>query len=91
MIIPAYALNSAISEIPVIGTIITGGPGEGVFALNYALKGTMRRPKFQINPVSAIAPGILRNMFPTGGGGGVAADGTPAKKERLTPASKTDQ
>ena len=89
-IIPAYALNAAVGEIPLVGTILTGGRGQGVFGLNFALKGTMRSPKFQINPVSAIAPGILRRMFQIGGGG-VAADGTPAKKERSTPTSKTDQ
>jgi len=67
-IIPAYALNSAISNVPVLGDVLTGGKGQGVFGLNFALKGSMDRPRFLVNPVSAIAPGIFRNLFNIGGG-----------------------
>lgn len=68
-IIPAYALNSAIGEIPILGDILTGGKGEGIFGLTYAVGGTMARPRFQVNPVSAIAPGILRKFFEYGSNG----------------------
>jgi len=67
-IIPAYALNSAISNVPVLGDVLTGGKGQGVFGLNFALKGSMDQPRFLVNPVSAIAPGIFRNLFNIGGG-----------------------
>ena len=67
-IIPAYALNSAISNVPVLGDVLAGGKGQGVFGLNFALKGSMNRPRFLVNPVSAIAPGIFRNLFNMGGG-----------------------
>ncbi|QIG50750.1 hypothetical protein G5V57_25265 [Nordella sp. HKS 07] len=66
-IIPVYALNSAIGEIPILGQILTGGKGEGIFGLTYAVGGTMSQPRFQVNPVSAIAPGILRKFFEYGG------------------------
>jgi hypothetical protein len=66
-IIPAYALNAAIGEVPILGDILTGGKGEGIFGLTYALGGTMAQPRFQVNPVSAIAPGILRKFFEYGG------------------------
>ncbi|MEE4239235.1 MAG: AsmA-like C-terminal domain-containing protein [Anderseniella sp.] len=74
-IIPAYALNSAISNVPVIGDVLTGGKGQGVFGLNFALQGSMNQPRFLVNPVSAIAPGIFRNLFNIGGGQ-TNADGT---------------
>ncbi len=80
-IIPAYALNAAIGEFPLLGQLLVGGKGQGVFGLNFALKGTMGQPEFVVNPVSAIAPGFLRRIFDIGGGG-VAADGTPAKPRR---------
>ncbi len=67
-IIPAYALNAAVGEIPILGDILTGGKGEGIFGLTYAVGGTMARPRFQVNPVSAIAPGILRKFFEYGSG-----------------------
>jgi len=70
-IIPAYGLNSALSEIPLVGDILTGGKGQGVIGLTFALGGTMDKPQFQVNPVSAIAPGILRKFFEYGGNGGV--------------------
>jgi len=68
-IIPAYGANAALGKIPLIGDILTGGGGEGIFGLTYALGGTMAAPRFQVNPVSAIAPGILRKFFEFGGSG----------------------
>jgi hypothetical protein len=79
-IIPAYELNAALGEVPLLGQILVGGKGQGLFGLNYALKGTMKEPKFLVNPVSAIAPGIFRRLFDFGGGG-VAADGTPQQAQ----------
>ncbi|HUR42627.1 MAG TPA: AsmA-like C-terminal domain-containing protein [Aestuariivirga sp.] len=70
-IIPAYALNSAISEIPLVGDILTGGKGQGIIGLTFALSGNMENPRFQVNPVSAIAPGILRKFFEYGNNGAV--------------------
>jgi hypothetical protein len=70
-IIPAYGLNSALSEIPLFGDILTGGKGQGVIGLTFALGGTMEKPQFQVNPVSAIAPGILRKLFEYGTNGAV--------------------
>ena len=89
-ITPAYAVNAALGEIPIVGALVTGGPNQGIFGLNFALAGTMSQPRFKINPVSAIAPGIFRNFFAIGGGG-VAADGTPAKPKQPTSESKTDR
>ena len=62
-IIPAYELNAALGEIPLVGTILTGGKGQGVIGLTFALGGSIDKPKFQVNPVSAIAPGFLRKLF----------------------------
>lgn len=81
-IIPAYALNAAVGDVPLLGALLTGGKGQGVFGLTYALQGTMKKPKFIVNPVSAIAPGFLRNLFAIGGGGNVGSDGTGHKKVR---------
>ena len=38
----------------------------------------MAKPRFQVNPVSAIAPGILRKFFEYGGSNGPA----PKRRER---------
>ncbi len=67
--IPAYGLNAAVGKIPLFGDILTGGKGQGVFGLTFALSGTMANPKFQVNPISALAPGILRKFFEYDGSG----------------------
>ena len=68
-IIPAYGVNAALGNIPLFGQILTGGKGQGIFGLTFALGGSMANPKFQVNPLSAIAPGILRKFFEFDGAG----------------------
>lgn len=68
-IIPAYGINAAVGNIPLFGEILTGGKGQGVFGLTFAFGGTMASPKIQFNPLSAIAPGILRKIFEFDGSG----------------------
>jgi Protein of unknown function len=61
--IPAYGLNSVIGEIPLLGELLTGGNKEGVLGITYAMGGTIAKPKYQMNPLSFLAPGILRKVF----------------------------
>ena len=62
--IPAYALNSVFGHIPLLGEIFTGGEkGGGVFAATYRMTGPIEEPMVSVNPLSALAPGILRNVF----------------------------
>ena len=62
-IVPAYTLNSVLGSVPVLGRLLTGGAGQGVFALNFSLKGAMADPQISVNPLSALAPGILRDII----------------------------
>ncbi|MBI2586475.1 MAG: hypothetical protein HYW28_11510, partial [Rhodospirillales bacterium] len=63
-VVPAYAINSALGRLPVIGDIFTGGEkGGGVFAANFAMSGPTTDPKVTVNPLSALTPGIFRNVF----------------------------
>ncbi|MFM8746618.1 MAG: DUF3971 domain-containing protein [Aestuariivirga sp.] len=62
-IIPAYALNAAVGDIPLLGDILTGGRGQGIIGVTFALGGTVDKPSFQMNPMSAVAPGFLRMFF----------------------------
>ena len=91
VIIPAYALNAALGKIPVLGVLLTGKPGEGVFGMTFALKGTIHKPKFIVNPLSAVAPGIFRQLFHVGGQN-VNPDGTPMRRTpvRKRPHSRTN-
>lgn len=61
--VPAYALNSLLSNIPVLGVVIAGGQNEGIFALNYHVTGVIGSPTIVVNPLSAIAPGLMRKIL----------------------------
>ena len=64
--VPAYGLNNLFSQIPVFGPILGGGNNEGLFAVNFRITGQATAPVLTINPLSAIAPGVLRKMFGVG-------------------------
>ena len=62
-IVPAYALNSVLGIVPVIGPLLLGGEGQGLFAANYQVTGSAADPQVSVNPLSALAPGFLRRLF----------------------------
>ncbi|MHA6262155.1 hypothetical protein ACXYMO_03050 [Arenibacterium sp. CAU 1754] len=55
VISPVYLLNS-------IGSILTR-KGEGLLGFSYKLRGTAQDPSVSVNPLSALAPGLLREVF----------------------------
>jgi hypothetical protein len=62
-LVPAYTLNSVLGNIPLLGTLLTGGQGEGIFAANFRVAGTLDAPEVTVNPLSVLAPGLLRKLF----------------------------
>ena len=62
-LVPAYTLNSVIGDIPLIGNLLVGGEGQGVFASNFRLYGKLEDPQVSVNALSTLAPGVLRNLF----------------------------
>ena len=62
-LVPAYTLNSVIGDIPVIGSLLLGGQGQGVFASNFRVYGPTEDPQVSVNVLSTLAPGFLRNLF----------------------------
>jgi len=62
-LVPAYALNSILGNIPIIGEWIQGGKGEGLFSATYSISGDLSEPKIDVNGWSALAPGFIRNLF----------------------------
>jgi hypothetical protein len=66
-IVPMYAFNSVLGSIPLIGDILTGGEGGGLFAATYSVSGPIEEPTISVNPLAALAPGIFRKLFEGGG------------------------
>ena len=66
-IVPVYAFNSIVGaivgNIPLLREILVGSEGDGVFAATYRVDGTFDEPAVTINPIAALAPGFLRNLF----------------------------
>jgi hypothetical protein len=61
-IVPVSDLNKMLSAIPIIGTVLTAG-GEGIIAATYTITGPKDKPEVMVNPLSVLAPGILRKLF----------------------------
>jgi len=61
--VPVYAFNNLFAKIPVVGFILAGGANGGLFGINYRITGKASAPTLSINPLSAIAPGIFREIF----------------------------
>ena len=60
---PAYALNSVLGNFPVLGSLLMGGEGQGLFAASFRLTGSNDDPTVTVNPLSALTPGLLRHLF----------------------------
>jgi hypothetical protein len=62
-IVPAYALNAALGRIPLIGRLFSAEKGGGLIAVRAHITGQLTDPKVSINPLSALTPGFLRDLF----------------------------
>ena len=63
-LVPAYAINAAFNRIPIVGDILTGGDkGSGIFAATYRWNGSTETTSPSVNPLAALAPGVLRKFF----------------------------
>ncbi|MEO3430738.1 AsmA-like C-terminal domain-containing protein [Pelagibius sp. CAU 1746] len=82
VVVPAYSINNFLSKIPLLGTLLTGGEGEGLFAVVYKVKGEVDDPEVSVNPLSALTPGFLRNIF-TAEPGSAEGQAIPEKRERI--------
>jgi hypothetical protein len=58
-LVPANAINSLFSNIPVIKNLVP----DGLFAANFRVSGPVANATITVNPLSALAPGVLRKLF----------------------------
>jgi hypothetical protein len=65
-VVPAYAVNALPGKIPLIGKLFSPEKGGGLFAMRYSMTGTTADPKIKVNPLSALTPGFLREIFGLG-------------------------
>src|SRR6266550_4857048 len=61
--VPMYGLNNMFGQIPIVGLFLGGGSNEGLIGVTYEVVGTLGQPVLRVNPISAMAPGLLRKIF----------------------------
>jgi hypothetical protein len=73
--IPLYGLNNMFGQIPLFGIFLGGGSKEGLVGVTFEVVGPTSGPTLHVNPISAVAPGLLRKFFDFPSGG-IATSGT---------------
>jgi hypothetical protein len=65
--VPLYGLNNMFGKIPIVGLFLGGGSNEGLVGITYEASGPPGSPRITVNPISAVAPGLLRKFIPSPG------------------------
>lgn len=60
-IVPLSGINKIVGSIPLIGNLLGGG--DGLFAATYTMRGSNKEPEIIVNPLSVLAPGIIRKIL----------------------------
>ncbi len=61
--VPFYGLNNMFGQIPIFGLFLGGGNNEGLVGLTYEVVGPPSAPVLRVNPISVVAPGLIRKFF----------------------------
>jgi hypothetical protein len=70
-LLPSYGVNSVLGDLPLVGGLLTSRQGEGVIGVTFSVQGEFDETRVTANPLSALAPGVLRRIF----------EGTSAERE----------
>jgi hypothetical protein len=73
-LVPLYGPNNLLGQLPILGLFL-GGEKEGLVGITYEVVGRPGNPLLHINPISALAPGLLRKVFEYPAGNGNYDDG----------------
>ncbi len=63
LVSPVYIINGVVKAIPLIGKVLGGEKGEGVFGVSYKVQGNSGNPRVLVNPLSILTPGVFRKIF----------------------------
>jgi hypothetical protein len=61
--VPFYGINNMFGQIPIFGLFLGGGNNEGLVGLTYEVVGPVGTPVLRVNPISVVAPGMIRKFF----------------------------
>ncbi|MEM7679525.1 MAG: DUF3971 domain-containing protein, partial [Pseudomonadota bacterium] len=80
-IVPLSGINKIVGSIPLIGELFGGD--DGLFAATYTMTGSSKEPEIKVNPLSVLAPGIIRKILFENSASG---DGVEKKIQEKEPA-----
>ena len=60
---PMHLVNAIIQNVPIIGPIIVGDEGEGLFSIDFNLNGDLDDPEVSSNPLTIIKPRIIERAL----------------------------
>jgi len=60
--VPLFGLNNMFGQIPIVGLFL-GGDKEGLVGITFEVVGPPGAPVLRVNPMSALAPGLVRKVF----------------------------
>ena len=61
---PFYGVNGLVGKVPLVGKMLTGEKGGGLIGVSYKIEGVLPTPEISVNPLSAVAPGVIRKLVP---------------------------
>ena len=59
---PANTINNIVREIPVVGKILTGKKGDGIFGASFKIKGKDNL-KVEVNPIKTLTPRFIQRFL----------------------------
>ena len=59
---PANTINNIVREIPIVGKILTGKKGDGIFGASFKIKGK-RNLKVEVNPIKTLTPRFIQRFL----------------------------
>ena len=62
-VVPSYLLNALPGKLPGVGRVFSPEKGGGLLALTLRVTGPIDKPVVGVNPLSLLAPGILRRLL----------------------------
>ena len=62
-LVPVSQISKIIGRLPLLGDLITGIDKSGIFVTQFKVTGTSDDMKTSVNPVTSVAPGLIRDLF----------------------------
>lgn len=60
---PLYTINRTLGRIPILGSLMSGSRSDAFLAAGFSVTGPLAQPQVSANPLSALVPGAIRDLF----------------------------